>query len=112
MRKHAQQMFDTEIIGSHALREVCTPLIRIPQPIGTGNMSVIGNDNQGVWFLAEYVTVARSKKRKTSEQHRRFTQAIVKMHQTSAEKHGLSPHGGLFGFHVNNFYVHAEQNDA
>ncbi|CAF1585453.1 unnamed protein product [Rotaria magnacalcarata] len=53
-------MFDTEIIGSHALREVCTPLIRIPQPIGTGNMSAIGNDNQGGWFLAEYVTVARN----------------------------------------------------
>ncbi|CAF3211561.1 unnamed protein product [Rotaria socialis] len=67
MRKHAQQMFDAEIIGSHALREVCTPFIRIPQPIGIGNMSTIDNDNQGSWFLAEYVTMARSKKKKTNK---------------------------------------------
>ncbi|CAF4893070.1 unnamed protein product [Rotaria socialis] len=85
IRKHAQQMFDAEIIGSHAMLEVCTLFSRIPQPIGTGNMSTVGNDNQGSWFLAEYI---------------------------SAEKHRLSPHGGLFGFHVNNFFVHTEQDNA
>ncbi|CAF3519626.1 unnamed protein product [Rotaria sp. Silwood1] len=109
---HAKQMFEAELIGSHALREVCTPLIRIPQPIVSGNLYEIDNYNQGGWFLAEYIPMTSTKQKKTDEQYRRFAQAVVKMHQISAEKHKLSVNSGLFGFHINNFYIHTEQENA
>lgn len=43
--KHATAMFDAEVIGLHALREACTNLIRVPQPLETGYLVELDGDH-------------------------------------------------------------------
>jgi fructosamine-3-kinase/nicotinic acid mononucleotide adenylyltransferase len=109
--KHAKQMFDAEVIGLHALQEVYTDLVRIPQSLATGYISEFNHD-QGGWFLSEFVSMSKTSNERSNKQNCQFAQILAKIHQISADNHSRSSHSGQFGFHTNNFYINTEQDNT
>jgi fructosamine-3-kinase/nicotinic acid mononucleotide adenylyltransferase len=109
--KHAKQMFDAEVIGLQALQKAYADLIRIPHSHATGYLSEVDHD-QGAWFLSEFIAMFSTSTRKSNTQNYQFAEILAKMHQISAENHSKSSRSGQFGFDINNFYIHTEQDNT
>ncbi|CAF0783910.1 unnamed protein product [Adineta steineri] len=109
--KHAKHMFDAEAIGLHALQEAYGDLVRVPLSFASGYLSQF-DDNQGGWFLAEFVKMKKIRTKDSNLRNCQFAQVLAKMHQISAETHSRSLHSGQYGFHTNNFYIHTEQDNT